>query len=246
MRAESPGPDVHYFRSVSRMAAPPPPPPLVKGKLPVVKKPILTPEGESLQNALSGVQRTSKAETKGSDYFADKSPSGFVGLSNQGKYLLCNNCVLNNNIGATCYLNSFLQSLFLSPEFFQLLFAYEPPLDESEVKKTKNILLQLQRLFANLALSEKKRIGTQDLTRSFGWSDEQSSYSQHDVQELRIVLFEALEKCFSKGGTVAPVSKDKFTISDIFGGTQEMYINCMECGYRSSRLEPFRDIQVGF
>eukprot|EP00012_Vannella_robusta_P000791 CAMPEP_0206184570 /NCGR_PEP_ID=MMETSP0166-20121206/1303_1 /ASSEMBLY_ACC=CAM_ASM_000260 /TAXON_ID=95228 /ORGANISM="Vannella robusta, Strain DIVA3 518/3/11/1/6" /LENGTH=168 /DNA_ID=CAMNT_0053599623 /DNA_START=23 /DNA_END=525 /DNA_ORIENTATION=- len=168
------------------MAAPPPPPPLVKGKLPVVKKPILTPEGESLQNALSGVQRTSKAETKGSDYFADKSPSGFVGLSNQG---------------ATCYLNSFLQSLFLSPEFFQLLFAYEPPLDQSEVKKTKNILLQLQRLFANLALSEKKRIGTQDLTRSFGWSDEQSSYSQHDVQELRIVLFKALEKCFSKGGT---------------------------------------------
>lgn len=68
------------------MATPPPPP--LPTKLVVKKKPITSDESQgnnNLKEALSGVQRTSKAVTKGAHYFTPKSPSGFVGLSNQGK-----------------------------------------------------------------------------------------------------------------------------------------------------------------
>lgn len=39
--------------------------------------------------------------------FVDRSPTDFVGLANQG---------------ATCYLNSFIQMLFMTPEFRKALF----------------------------------------------------------------------------------------------------------------------------
>ena len=43
----------------------------------------------------------------GGIHFVDKSPTGFVGLINQG---------------ATCYLNSFLQMLFMTVDFRKALF----------------------------------------------------------------------------------------------------------------------------
>lgn len=46
-------------------------------------------------------------------YFSDKEASGFVGLANQG---------------ATCYLNSLIQSLYLTPEIrsalYQVIFLF--------------------------------------------------------------------------------------------------------------------------
>jgi len=210
---------------------PPPPPPFMNpgGKLKVKKRVNVNTGGDSLQTALSGIQRSSHATTKGAHYFADKSPSGFVGLSNQG---------------ATCYLNSFLQSLYLSPEFFQLLFSWKLPKDITEEKKEQSIPYQLQMLFANLTLSDKKSVDTKALTTTFGWSEDSVSFSQHDIQELRLVLFDALQKCFTAGGTVQLTANNgrNIGIPELFEGQEESYIQCLECEYRSSRVNTFRDI----
>lgn len=61
--------------------------------------------------------------------------SGYVGLVNQAM---------------TCYLNSLLQALFMTPEFRNALYNWE--FDNSD--PTKNIPYQLQRLFVNLQASD--------------------------------------------------------------------------------------------
>ena len=76
---------------------------------------------------------------------------------------------------------------------------YEPPVEEpkaapkSEAKaeeepkkkrrKPRKILIELQKLFANLKLSTRRAVSTKGLTDSFGWGGSQR-FEQHDVHEL--------------------------------------------------------------
>lgn len=67
--------------------------------------------------------------------------------------------------------------------------------EKEERRKARCIPLQLQRLFARLQLSSKSVIDTTALTKSFGW-DNDEAFQQQDVQELRLILFDALETVF--------------------------------------------------
>ncbi|KAJ9553775.1 hypothetical protein OSB04_017820 [Centaurea solstitialis] len=87
------------------------------------------------------------------DYWShdSKKETGYVGLKNQG---------------ATCYMNSLLQTLYHIPYFRKSLF-YKLQYSDTSV-------------------------ATKELTKSFGW-DTYDSFMQHDVQELNRVLCEKLE-----------------------------------------------------
>jgi len=63
--------------------------------------------------------------------------TGYVGLVNQAM---------------TCYLNSLLQALFMTPEFRNALYKWE--FDGTEAEAVKSIPYQLQKLFVNLQVSE--------------------------------------------------------------------------------------------
>eukprot|EP01043_Picozoa_sp_COSAG02_P092981 COSAG02_NODE_29535_length_567_cov_1.254274_1_plen_149_part_01 len=114
----------------------------------------------------------------------EAAPGGYVGLANQG---------------ATCYLNSLLQTLFMTPEFTRELFRWKLDGQPSAEARTRSIPYQLQMLFARLLTSESRAISTVDLTKSFRWDSDQA-FVQHDVQELCRLLFDALEEAFA--GTV--------------------------------------------
>ncbi|OZJ04728.1 hypothetical protein BZG36_01825 [Bifiguratus adelaidae] len=148
--------------------------------------------------------------------YDSKKETGHVGLKNQG---------------ATCYMNSLLQSLYFTNYFRKAV--YEIPTEQDE--PTKSIALALQRLFYNLQFNDLS-VGTTELTRSFGW-DSLDAFMQHDVQEFNRVLQDNLEV------------KMKNTPADgatkrLFEGKMKSYIKCINVDYESSRVEDFYDIQL--
>ncbi|XP_022105952.1 ubiquitin carboxyl-terminal hydrolase 47-like isoform X2 [Acanthaster planci] len=148
-----------------------------------------------------------------------KSESGFVGLINQAM---------------TCYLNSLLQTLYMTPEFRNALYKW--CFDESVEDPSKSIPYQLQRLFVQLQTSKKRSIETYDLTRSFGW-DSSEAWHQHDVQELCRVMFDALETKFKN-------TENEDLINRLYQGQMKDYVKCLECTYESARKDSFLDIPL--
>ncbi|KAF8460666.1 hypothetical protein BDZ91DRAFT_738896 [Kalaharituber pfeilii] len=147
--------------------------------------------------------------------YDSKKETGFVGLKNQG---------------ATCYLNSLLQSLYFTNEFRKAV--YQIPTEQEPIT---NSALALQRLFYQLQTSNEA-VGTHELTRSFGW-ETRHIFEQQDVQELNRKLMESLEEKMK--GTEAENS-----LAKMFVGKTKTYVNCINVDYTSSRVEDFWDIQL--
>ncbi|XP_030078578.1 ubiquitin carboxyl-terminal hydrolase 47 isoform X3 [Drosophila hydei] len=144
-------------------------------------------------------------------------PRAYVGLVNQAM---------------TCYLNSLLQALYMTPEFRNALYRWEFDNDN----EAKNIPYQLQKLFLNLQTSSKSSVETTDLTRSFGW-DSTEAWQQHDIQELCRVMFDALEHKFKN-------TKQANLISTLYEGKMNDYVKCLECNTEKTREDTFLDIPL--
>ena len=94
------------------------------------------------------------------------------------------------NHGNTCYLNSFIQSMFMTPKFRYNVLKFNYDYNKYG-PKDDCIPYQLQKLFARLQLKLRSAEETIKLTNSFGWTSAQVS-EQNDIQELCHVLFDAL------------------------------------------------------
>lgn len=158
------------------------------------------------------------------DYDSKKS-TNYVGLTNQG---------------ATCYLNSLLQSYFTTKAFRKLV--YQIPTSSTtitksnkKIKKQTSVAVSLQKIFYLLSTSTQA-IGTSELTKAFGW-DTSDAFTQHDIQELNRILMDKLET--SMKGT--PIEN---RLNDLFVGKMKSFIKCINVPYESSRVEDFWDIQL--
>ncbi|XP_062207009.1 ubiquitin C-terminal hydrolase 13-like isoform X1 [Phragmites australis] len=149
--------------------------------------------------------------------YDSKKVTGYVGLKNQG---------------ATCYMNSLLQTLYHIPYFRKAV--YHMPTSENDTP-SGSIPLALQSLFYKLQHSDNS-VATKELTKSFGW-DTYDSFMQHDVQELNRVLCEKLENKM-KGTTV------EGAIQKLFEGHHMNYIECINVEYKSTRKESFYDLAL--
>jgi len=145
-----------------------------------------------------------------------KKHTGYVGLKNQG---------------ATCYMNSLLQTLFFTNQLRKAVYQMPTESDDS----VRSVALALQRVFYQLQFSDKP-VGTKKLTKSFGW-ETLDSFMQHDVQELCRVLLDNMESKM-KGTCV------EGTIPKLFEGKMISFIRCKHVDCSSSRNEPFYDIQL--
>lgn len=140
-------------------------------------------------------------------------------------------CVGLKNQGATCYMNSLLQSLYCTRYFRKAV--YQIPTEDEH--PTESVALALQRVFYHLQTSDQP-VGTTELTKSFGWKS-LDSFLQHDVQEFNRVLQDKLESKM-KG------TKAEGAIAKLFVGKMKSYIKCVNVDYESSRIEEFNDIQL--
>ncbi|KAF2859744.1 cysteine proteinase [Piedraia hortae CBS 480.64] len=150
--------------------------------------------------------------------YDSKKETGMVGLRNQG---------------ATCYLNSLLQSLYLTNAFRQAV--YQIPTETEQAGGNASSAYALQRLFYRLQ-SEPIAVSTQELTHSFGWESRQI-FEQQDVQELSRILMERLEERMK--GTDA-----ENALAQMFVGKMKTYLKCIHVNYESSRIEDFWDLQL--
>lgn len=148
--------------------------------------------------------------------YDSRKETGYVGIKNQG---------------ATCYMNSLLQSLYCTNKLRKAV--YDIPTEHDE--PTKSVALALQRCFYNLQYSSAP-VGTTELTKSFGW-DSLDAFMQHDVQEFNRVLQDNLEEKMK--GTPADGA-----ISKLFQGKTKSYIKCIHVDFESSRVEDYYDIQL--
>ncbi|KAI8638136.1 hypothetical protein BD408DRAFT_423510 [Parasitella parasitica] len=148
--------------------------------------------------------------------YDSRKETGYVGIRNQG---------------ATCYMNSLIQSLYFTNIFRKAV--YKIPTEKED--PTNSVALALQRCFYNLQFSDES-VGTTELTKSFGW-DSLDAFMQHDVQEFSRVLQDNLE--LKMKGTIVDGA-----VTNIFMGKMKSYIKCINVDYESSRIEDFYDIQL--
>ena len=162
--------------------------------------------------------------------FRSQSCHGHVGLVNQG---------------ATCYLNSLIQSLFHSSGFRNFILATE---------STTKIVTALKKLFASLVLSEDCAVSTKDLTSAFGWSNS-DVFDQHDVQELFCSMTDALsqespelDKFFSDHFKGTQCGKKYYSLSHQCIANKMLFftdiLECPSCGFKSENESTYQDIPV--
>ncbi|KAL0232433.1 hypothetical protein PCE1_002774 [Barthelona sp. PCE] len=207
-------------------------------------------------NTYSNLGGASKWKRLGESYSpwttSKRNKTGLIGLTNQG---------------ATCYLNSLLQALYMTPEFREMLYItpsvpHESEEEEEEPEKravegeeeedsdsdysdsevedntdhSQDIIYQLQTLFGGLQYCDIPALGTTNLTKSFGWTDEES-WVQHDVTELNRVLCDNLEEKQKKVDA-------EVKIGDIYRGTTQSMLRCCNCGYISKTEQHIYDLTL--
>jgi ubiquitin C-terminal hydrolase len=176
-------------------------------------------DNKDIYNSDTYAQNTSGTSSYSSASSVLKSDTGYVGLVNQAM---------------TCYLNSLLQTLYMTPEFRNAVYRWEHEGNGDEA--VKSIPYQLQRLFLQLQTSTKRAVETTDITRSFGW-DSSEAWQQHDVQELCRVMFDALEKNWKN-------TDQANLITQLYQGKIKDYVKCLKCGSESARTDTYLDIPL--
>jgi len=152
----------------------------------------------------------------------ERGKCGFVGLRNQG---------------ATCYMNSLIQTHYAIPEFRAKILALDTNmLIKGDDGKKRRLPLALQRLFCEMKALNLDSISTEDFTsEAFGWSSGEVS-RQQDVHELNRYLLEWMEAQLRN-------TSSRDMVRNLFKGTEETLME-VDGKTVSRRTQDFLDIAL--
>lgn len=133
------------------------------------------------------------------------------------------------NLGATCYLNAFLQLAFEVLPFRELILRN---------KAVGGYIASLAVLFAELQLSSRVSIDTTRLVEDLCIAKGE----QQDIQEFWTLFLGNIEETLRKSELVSEEDKDQ--IKRIFEGSESIRLTCGTCGYTSVRNDVFRNVAI--
>lgn len=150
-----------------------------------------------------------------------KSPCGYVGLV---------------NLGATCYMATAMQHLFMIKEARQCILNTTES-SESGEDKNEAMLSELRRMYAHLQLSEKRAYSPRDFCKVYVMDQQPLNTSeQKDMQEFFTDLISKLEESRS-----SPALKQ--VIKSLFGGQITNVVVSLDCEHVSRTLEDFYTVR---
>ncbi|XP_066282190.1 ubiquitin carboxyl-terminal hydrolase 34-like isoform X3 [Branchiostoma lanceolatum] len=145
-----------------------------------------------------------------------RSPCGFVGLT---------------NLGATCYMASCIQQLYMMPQLRAAILASKVKEDIQNVAT----LMELQRMFAFLLESERKAYNPRNFCKVYTMDKQPiNTGEQKDMTEFFTDLITKLEE-------MGPELKD--TVKKSFGGVITNNVVSLDCTHVSRNLEEFYTVR---
>ena len=139
------------------------------------------------------------------------------------------------NTNNTCYMNSFMQALFLTDAFVWRIYdftlklkAKASKIDEEDFEFGKKVVELLQKQFAKMALTKQKHTDIRDILEAFP-SDYRSGEQQDVTESIRFVMN-------TLGGG------DQALLREVFAGQLQEKIQCRKCGKIKVREETFTDL----
>lgn len=145
-----------------------------------------------------------------------RSECGYVGLT---------------NLGATCYMASCIQHLFMMPQAREAILKIEPQL----AQKHPATLQELQRMFAYLMESERKSYNPRSFCRVYQMDHQPlNTGEQKDMAEFFIDLVSKLEEM---------TPELKHLIKRLFCGTLSNNVVSLDCGHVSRTREEFYTVR---
>ncbi|CAI7896819.1 unnamed protein product, partial [Closterium sp. NIES-53] len=140
------------------------------------------------------------------------------------------------NAGATCYMNSVFQQLFMQPQVRRALLAFS---ETPESDRPLSVIYQVQVIFSYLLA------GCPDYFVPEGFWD---AFRDYDGQPVNLRehqdAFEFFNRLYDSLDESMKAQRHSPTLTSIFGGAFAQQIICRGCPHRSEREEPFAAVSV--
>jgi ubiquitin C-terminal hydrolase len=145
------------------------------------------------------------------------------------------------NLGNSCYQNSFFQTLFANDDLRKSFLSIDLSVnadDSKDVNDAKRISGELQKLFAQMQMTQQPSLSAQQL--KYRLPAPFNGGQQHDCYQFAQMMINALSESL-------PDSTDSPNlVNKLLGGTVRNVITCEQCGHSRHHDESFTDLLVAF